>query len=169
MTYSFVKSSANNQTVEETQLVMTYELGGLFECLYIDKDDRGYKSFAQSELADYISMCRMLCEQVAWDFDAMANNDNSLRPATRQIVLARMMMSMSKMVRGLHYLKRFGAPKDRNPQEYMHKLIQEVQHLCLYMDLSFEEICTLGEQRYEERMHDLHTIGIKSQLKKELQ
>jgi len=73
--FSFVETSANEQTPEETLLVMTYELGKVIE--YNHKagvyGPSGYYSDSnqRKEMSDLISMCRMYCEQKGWSFEGL--------------------------------------------------------------------------------------------------
>lgn len=166
--YSFVKNSANDQTVEETQLVLVYELGKLFECLHNYVESTKLKAFAQTELADLVSMCRMLCEQKHWDFDTMCEDDFwPSRSYTPIELLCWMQIQLSRMIRGNHYLKRFGKFRGVDPRDAMKDLIFWVQYLCEQMQWDFRDTCRLGEQRYEERMRDLREDGLNNRLKKE--
>ena len=68
--FSFTKYSANNQTPDETLLVLSYELGEVIKCHHYFKryGTTGYKDHGKTEMADVISMVRMYCEQEGWDF-----------------------------------------------------------------------------------------------------
>jgi hypothetical protein len=170
MAYSFVKASANNQTPDETQLVMVYELGRIFDCLLNRgaEDFKAFKAFAQTETADFISMCRMLCEQKGWDFEVLAYDDTGVEvilPRSEQ--LARIYVALSKVVRGNFYIKRFGKPRNEDPEASMRVVIHWTKMLCNNMDWDFEEVRAIGESKYEERMRDLRETGLNTQLKPE--
>ena len=167
MSYSFVKNSANNQIVEETQLIMVYELGKVFECLYDKRELSGYREFARTELADFISMSRMLCEQVGWNYDNMITSNSNIFVNTREQLLAKMQILLGKIIRGLHYKKRFDDYRGDSPDICMQCLVDQTRWLCGLLLFDFWEVVELGELRYIERMHDLMSNGIKSQLKEE--
>ena len=73
--FSFVENSATNQTSEQTQLIMTYELGKVIEYHFKARvyGSSEYYSDAnqQKEMSDLISMCRMYCEQKGWDYEGL--------------------------------------------------------------------------------------------------
>ena len=169
MTYSFVKASANNQTLDETQLVMVYELGRIFDCLLNREGDmKGFRAFAMSETADFISMCRMLCEQKGWDFEKLAfDYDGSEIVIPRSEQLARIYVALSKVVRGNFYIKRFGKPHNENPEESMRIVIHWTKMLCQTMKWDFAEVMVVGENKYEEQMKYLRESALNEQLKPE--
>ena len=169
MSFSFVKNSANNQTIEETQLVMVYELGKIFECLFDKRELSGYREFAMTELADFISMSRMLCEQVSWDYNSMLATKIYTFGYTREQLLAKMQVCVGKVIRGLHYKKRFDDYRGDSPDLCMQSLVDQTRRLCGLLDCDFWEVLELGEKRYVERMQDLQRNGIKEQLKTEYQ
>ncbi len=169
VTYSFVKASANVQTKDETQLVLVYELGRIYDCLLNRQGDmKGFIAFAQSETADFISMQRMLCEQEGWDFDVLASDDGGpeiVIPRSEQ--LARIFVALAKVVRGNFYIKRFGKPRNEDPETSMRVVIHWTKLLCKNMGWDFEEVKSIGESKYEERMKDLREQGLNDQLKPE--
>ena len=167
MSFSFVKNSVNPQTVEETQLVLVYELGRIFECLYDMRELSVYREFARTELADFISMSRMLCEQVGWDYDSMLTTRLNIFVNTREQILAKMQILVGKTIRGLHYMKRFSNCRGDSPELSMGCLVDQTRWLCGLLDFDFWEVLELGEKRYIERMRDLVSNGVKEQLKKE--
>ena len=167
MSFSFVKNSANNQTIEETQLVLTYELGKIFECLYDTRETSGCIAHARTELADFISMSRMLCEQANWDYDDMIVGSKDLFINNKEQILAKMYILVGKVIHGLHYKKRFNEYRGDNPELCMQVLVDQTCRLCSLLKLDFWETLELGEKRYVERMRDLVNIGVKSQLKKQ--
>ncbi len=170
MNFSFVKASANDQTIEETQLVLVYELSRIFECLYETRDLTGLAAFAKTELADYISMCRMLCEQVPWSFDRMTEHlEEPIFKMSKEVILAKMQILMGKTIRGLHYYKRFHEYRGDSPELCMTTLVTQIHYLCRCMGWRFFELVDLGEQRYKERMDDLKKNGVKECLRKEYQ
>ena len=169
MSFGFIKNSANNQTVEETQLVLTYELGKVFECLYDKRELSGYREFAKTEIADFISMSRMLCEQVGWDYDIMITAKSNIFDNTREQLLAKMQILVGKIIHGLHYKKRFNEYRGDDPEMCMQCLADQTRWLCNVMKFDFWETLELGEKRYIERMRDLLTTGVKEQLKEEFQ
>lgn len=74
--FSFVRSDVSGMTSDETLHVMTYELGHLIELHHKCKRygssmemRQAYRANARKEMADMVSMNRMYCEQMAWDFD----------------------------------------------------------------------------------------------------
>lgn len=73
--FSFVVNSVGPQTLEETLMMLTYELGKVIE--YYHKAKRygasGYYSEdnQKKEMSDLISMVRMYCEQRVWDFNEL--------------------------------------------------------------------------------------------------
>ena len=73
--FSFITLAVGPQSMEQTLLIMTYELGKLIE--YFHKANRygktAYYSDAnqQKEMSDLISMVRYYCEQKGWDFEAL--------------------------------------------------------------------------------------------------
>jgi hypothetical protein len=78
--FDFVKTSVNPQTVDETLMVATYELGKVIECHHytkrygIDSSTliiKGYKNHGKSEVADLISMIRMYCQQQDWNYEEL--------------------------------------------------------------------------------------------------
>ena len=166
MTYSFVEASANNQTVDETELVLVYELGRIFDCLLNREGDlKAFKAFAKAETADFISMSRMLCEQMSWDFNAVYGDDDVEYMLQGSESLSRIFIALSKVIRGNFYVKRFGNARNEDPEESMKVIIQWVKRLCRSMGWEFWELVQLGEERYEERMKDLRECGINSRLK----
>ncbi len=168
--FSFVDRSVNPQTPEETQLVMVYELGKLFECLYGTRLTLpGYREHAQTELADYVSMCRMLSEQEGWDFDVMTEHLSGgiVYGHNSEELLAKMMVLTGKLVRALHYMKRFNEPRGDSPSLCMESIIRQVYHLCDVLKYDFWDVCDLGVERYKERMTDLQRHGVNETLKKE--
>lgn len=168
MSYSFVESSANNQTLEETQLVLTYELGRIFNCLYNVRDLVGYDTFGRTEMSDFISMMRMLCEQKSWNYELLMKEATSL-PSRYDYngVLAKMMIALGKLIRGLHYVKRFNDPRGDDPLIAIVELLRWSRQLCLSLHWDYWQLQDLGELRYEERMQDLRANGISTGLKLE--
>ena len=165
MSYSFVKNSANDQTPQETQLIMTYELARLMDCMqtpYV-----GYVEHAKTETADFMSMCRMLCEQETWDFEYMYDKAfDSLRgDFTEAVLIDKMYIAMGKMIRGLMYINRFGEPRGDLPVQSMQIVINWLRCFCKYMTWDFWMIYELGERRFVERMRDLAKTGVESRLK----
>ena len=75
--FSFTKESATDQSPEETQAIMSYELGHVIE--YHLKAKRYGESVyysnknQQKEMSDLISMCRYYCEQKGWDFEVLCS------------------------------------------------------------------------------------------------
>lgn len=74
--FSFVSTSANDQTPEQTLLVGTYEWGRLIEYqhkarVYGPQEVYYCEENQKKEMADHISMCRMYCEQRGWDYDQL--------------------------------------------------------------------------------------------------
>ena len=73
--FSFKKHAVGYQSMEQTLLILTYELGKLIE--YNHKANiygaTAYYSDAnqQKEMSDLISMARYYCEQKEWDFDQL--------------------------------------------------------------------------------------------------
>lgn len=167
MTYSFVKASVNEQSDEQTQLVMVYQLGNVFDCLLNREGDlKGFMAYAQTETADFISMCRMLCEQKEWNFEELCKDDQDVElPTGRTEQLGRSFIILSKVVRGLYHTMRFGNPHGENPEKYMKDLIHWVRRLCTQMGWDFWEVIEMGEKRYEDRMEDLRKHGINKRLK----
>ena len=141
MTYSFVKASVNEQTPEETQLVMVYQLSKIFDCLINREGDlKGFMAYAQTETADFISMCRMLCEQKEWNFEELCKDGQDELPTARTEQLGRIFIIMGRMVRGLYYLKRFGDARGDKPEKSMKDLIRWIKRLCTQMGWDFWEV-----------------------------
>jgi hypothetical protein len=82
---------------------------------------------------------------------------------------------LGKVIECQHYEKRYG--EDRLIQKgyktfgrtEMSDLISMLRMYCEQRDWDFEELISLGEERYLERMQDLKEKGIKENLKKEYQ
>lgn len=168
MAFSFVKNSANYQTVDETEHVMTYELAKVFECMFDDIDLKAKDIFGMTEVADFISMIRMFCEQQSWDFESMVGGEVPSSMA-RKDILSNTFVNLGKMIRGVHYYKRFHNYRGLEPQTSMILVISNIRKLCYYMKWSFDDLVKMGEERYAERMDDLKTIGVNKYLKKEYQ
>jgi len=75
MSFSFVDNSVNEQTSEQTLLIMVYVLGKVIEYSHKARvyGATGYYSDEnqQKEMSDLISMYRMYCEQKGWNFEAL--------------------------------------------------------------------------------------------------
>lgn len=168
MTYSFVAKSANYQTPDETQAVLTYQLSKVFDCLYGRESETGFRSFASTEFADMTAMCRMLCEQEKYDFEKLCFNPEP-REWSVDTILAKLFIALGKVVQRRHYIKRFGVSRHGKPEDAMHELTQLMRHLCYHMNWDFWELCDMGESRYEERMKDLRENGLNQFLKPEYQ
>jgi hypothetical protein len=71
--FSFLENSVNNQTEEETLLVLTYELGQVIKLHHYSKryGETGYQEDMKCEMGDILSMCRMFCEQRKWNFEEL--------------------------------------------------------------------------------------------------
>jgi len=71
--FSFVETSANKQTPEETLMVLVYEVGGVVERWYKAKryGGVGYVEDMRAKASGVGSMLRMFCEQVGWDFEEL--------------------------------------------------------------------------------------------------
>ncbi len=75
MTFSFSQNSVNCQSLEQTLLILTYELGKVIEYHHKARvyGEVAYYSDAnqQKEMSDLISMARMYCEQKNWDYEKL--------------------------------------------------------------------------------------------------
>lgn len=175
MSFSFVKASANNQTLDETLNVWTYELSKIYDLLFDFKlfNDTPIKdatvTMARTEMADYLSMTRMTCEQADINFDSLYEQEDKRSIAPLNIKLGRLFINHGLTIRGLHYIKRFNDCRGDNPQEKLKEVINYCRLICTDFNWNFWELYDLGESRYKERMRDLIKTGIKSQLKKEYQ
>jgi hypothetical protein len=74
--FSFVKESANNQTLDETLRILTYEVGDMNKCLHYEshypKERNAYQPELKKATSQSITMLRMFCEQRGWNFDELA-------------------------------------------------------------------------------------------------
>jgi NTP pyrophosphatase (non-canonical NTP hydrolase) len=71
--FSFIAESANDQTPDETLMIMTYELGMVVrQHMYAKRYGKeGHFEDQFVELGDVISMARMFCEQNGKSFEAV--------------------------------------------------------------------------------------------------
>ena len=144
-----------NQTVEETQLIAFYELERLHETLSTSKE------FANSELADFITMITLLCEQLGndiYEFMTVGLEEGSCSLDEVQIAYGR-------LVRSLIYQKRFGTPRGPSTEDCLRKLLDKTRLFSRRQKVDFWEVQELGVERFKERMQDLRTEGLKGQLK----
>ncbi len=168
MTYSFVANSANDQMVEDTQLVLTYELSKVCDCLFDPSTLDEKKFYGQTEIADTISMVRMLCEQKRWNFEDMLGAEPTFS-VNRQEVLNELFVRLGVLIRGIFYYKRFMNYRGPKPQDTMVMFISSLRKLCHCMHWDFEDLTKMGEERYKERMQDLKEKGVNEGLRKEYQ
>lgn len=75
MSKFFTEHNVNpKQTPERTLGILTYELGRVFENLLkadVYGKPQAYLGDARYEMSDLISMTRLLCEQMDWDFEEL--------------------------------------------------------------------------------------------------
>ena len=164
MAFSFVTNSVNDQTSSETLNIMTYELAMMFILINLKNKDIGTSLFLKTELADFVSMCRMFCEQTELIFKEL--NLNRLTDLSAGSIF----IALGKLTQKYHYKKRFGSNSTKGePQEALDILCDYIYSFCLAYNWSYFDIMELGEKRYLERMNDLIKNGINSKLKKEFQ
>lgn len=154
MPFNFTKHAVTKTPQEVILLVSVYELGKVFECLYDDIDMKAKDVFGMTELADFISMLRMICEQHDWDFESLVGEELDDR-TPRKDILAQIMINHGKMIRSLYYFKLVGDYRGLKADTCMVLVISNVRKLCHCMKWDFYSLMTLGESRYLERMEDL--------------
>lgn len=168
MTFSFVEKSANEQTPEETLSVLFYELGRIVQCLHYTQryGASGYRGYAEGELSDAVSMCRMYAEQRG--FDALQVNLASVEAAKiRDVPTA--IAALATALGRLFVLERewstLSVVELDVQQIAVGRMLYALRHIGHRNAWSFERLCEFGEQRYCERMHDLKKHGLSEQLK----
>jgi hypothetical protein len=164
MSFSFVEKSANNQTPPETLNIMTYELAMVFSLVNRSNKNSDLSMFIKTEVADFVSMTRMFCEQTGLLFKDIDTNKKD------DLSAGRIFIALGYVIQRYHYKKRFGEYSEKgDPQESINILCDYIYSLCLEYHWNYFEVMELGEKRYIDRMRDLVTNGIKSELKKEHQ
>ena len=164
MSFSFVEKSANTIEIDETLNIMTYELAMIFVLTSKKEKDLDISGFLKTEVSDFVSMCRMFCEQTGLQFKELNLNRKE------DLSAGRLFISLGYVVQRYHYKKRFGDYSEKgDPQESIDILCDYIYSLCLTYKWDYFDIMEVGEKRYLARMNDLVTNGIKTELKKEYQ
>lgn len=176
MAFSFVKLSVNPQTTDETIHVMTYELGQIMDTL--DNYDKsiveiklGKKECSKTDIADFISMIRMYCEQQEINYTLLVPVTVESMGIEKHIdiILHQIFIKLAKTIRAYHYFKRFGVWRHGKDSEFLQEVIFWARLLCNKLGFDYWELQDMGESKYKDRMKDLKDNGIKSKLKKEYQ
>ena len=71
--FSFLETSATPQTLDETLMILTYELGKVIYCYHYAKryGPKSYEALMKQNMQNVISMSRMVCEHKGWDYEAL--------------------------------------------------------------------------------------------------
>jgi len=165
--FSFVELSANEQTPIETLHVLFYELGRIVQCLHYTQryGPKGYKGYAEGELADAISMCRMYGEQKGVDSLSLVLDPLD---AAKIFDYDTSVWAMSTGLGGLYVLEERFTLSIRETLARgtaISRILFALRHVGHRNAWSFEHLVGLGEERYRERMRDLKKHGIPEQLK----
>lgn len=174
--FSFVKESINNQTPDETLLVLTYELKNIARCQWMEDHDLpiGYEAHKKSEIGDLISMLRMYCEQICENYNWITQSSilntysQTLINLSKSDLVANLWIQLGNIINSHHYIKRFGTPKQHG--NITHHLACFKYTLDKYISncgLVWYELEKQGEEHYRERMEQLKKEGLKDQLKEE--
>jgi len=99
MSFSFIEKSANTIEIDETLNIMTYELAMIFVLTSKKEKDLDISGFLKTEVSDFVSMCRMFCEQTGLQFKELNLNRKE------DLSAGRLFISLGYVVQRYHYRK----------------------------------------------------------------
>lgn len=145
MSFSFAKRAVGYQSVEQTLLIMTYELGKVIEYNHKARiyGATAYYSDAnqQKEMSDFISMLRYYCEMKQWPYDVQLSEVKESQSIEELLI---------RMVRCVGDLTLTNVVPD---------LVGYIMQYCATKSWDYKQLEALGEQGYLERMEDILQYG----------
>jgi hypothetical protein len=167
--FRFLAICPDKTTIEKNLNIMSYEVASAYHCYELMMRDgaAGNRANLMAEIGDITAQIRLFCELYKIPYMApglTGSNSNEFyhldNPAD---IFLRLFIKVAKLGQCYHYTDMFGNSNYHGsiPVE-ANQVFFGAKALCEFFRFDFDVVCTMGEEKYAEKMHDIrkHWIAI---------